>query len=66
LPFGVVLVALPHMIGAPQAPAGNTNVAPALAAEFAANAIAAAAVFWIVMGVLLGRLLPRFEMDNTA
>jgi predicted cobalt transporter CbtA len=37
-----------------------------LAAEFAANAIAAAAVFWIVMGALLGRLLPRFEMDQTA
>jgi cobalt transporter subunit CbtA len=66
LPLGVVLVALPHVIGAPQAPAGNTDVAPALAAEFAANAIAAAAVFWIVMGALLGRLLPRFEMDNTA
>jgi cobalt transporter subunit CbtA len=66
LPLGVVLVSLPHVIGAPQAPAGSSEVAPALAAEFAANAIAAAAVFWIVMGVLLGRLLPRFEMDNTA
>jgi cobalt transporter subunit CbtA len=61
--FGVVLVAGPHLIGAPQAPHGKTTVPPALAAEFAANAIAAAAVFWVAMGVLLGRLLPHIEMD---
>lgn len=58
-PFlGVVLLALPHIIGAPVAPEAKTSVPPGLAAEFAANAIAAAAVFWLVMGVLLGRFLP--------
>ena len=60
-PFlGVVLLVLPHIIGAPVAPEGETSVPPGLAAEFAANALAAAAVFWLVMGVLLGRLVPRF------
>ena len=58
-PFvGVVLLALPHIIGAPLAPESETSLPPALAAEFAANALACAAVFWLVMGVLLGRFLP--------
>ena len=58
-PFlGVVLLVVPHIIGAPVAPEGETSVPPGLAAEFAANALAAAAVFWLVMGVLLGRFLP--------
>ena len=63
--IGVALLFAPHLIGAPIAPEGETSVPPALAAEFAANALAAAAIFWLVMGVLLGRFLPpiaeRFE-----
>ncbi|MDE2384415.1 MAG: CbtA family protein [Alphaproteobacteria bacterium] len=55
---GLALLLIPHIIGAPHAPDGATTVPPALAAEFAANAIAAAAVFWLVMGWLLGRFLP--------
>ena len=58
-PFlGVVLLALPHIIGAPIAPLGPSSVPPALAANFAANALACAAVFWLLMGILLGRFLP--------
>ncbi len=56
--IGVALLFAPHLIGAPITPEGETSVPPALAAEFAANALAAAAVFWLVMGVLLGRFLP--------
>ncbi len=58
-PFlGVVLLALPHIIGAPVAPPGQSSVPPALAASFAANALGCAALFWLLMGVLLGRFLP--------
>jgi len=60
LALGVVLLALPHIIGAPVAPEGETSVPPGLAADFAANALACAAVFWLVMGWLLGRILPSF------
>ncbi len=56
--IGVALLLIPHIIGAPHAPEGATTVPPALAAEFAANAIAAACLFWLVMGWLLGRFLP--------
>jgi cobalt transporter subunit CbtA len=58
-PFlGVIILAIPHIIGAPIAPEGETSVPPALAADFAANALACAAVFWLGMGILLGRFLP--------
>jgi cobalt transporter subunit CbtA len=64
-PFvAVVLAALPHIIGAPQAVATTSTIPASLASTFAANAIAAAAVFWLVMGVLLGHILPRFELDK--
>ncbi len=56
--LGLALLLLPHIIGAPRAPDATTTVPPALAAEFAANALACAAVFWLVMGWLLGRFLP--------
>ena len=56
--IGVALLFAPHLIGAPVAPEGESSVPPALAAEFATNALASAAIFWLVMGVLLGRFLP--------
>jgi cobalt transporter subunit CbtA len=52
------LIALPHLIGAPQA-SGDSAVPASLANAFAANAIAVSAVFWIVLGVTLGFLLTR-------
>lgn len=58
---GVALLFAPHLIGAPIAPEGETLVPPALAAEFAASALAAAAIFWLLMGVLLGRFLPSIS-----
>jgi cobalt transporter subunit CbtA len=66
-PFlAIALAALPHILGAPEAHHQmNSAVPPALASAFAANAIAAAAVFWLVMGVLLGHILPRFALDDS-
>jgi cobalt transporter subunit CbtA len=54
----IALIALPHVIGAPQAD-GHQRRSGRLANAFAANAIAASAVFWIVLGVSLGYLLTR-------
>lgn len=63
--LGLALLVAPHIIGAPARALGETSVPPTLAAEFAANAIACAAVFWLIMGVCLGRMIPavaeRFE-----
>jgi len=54
----VALIALPHVIGAPDA-SGDSAVPAGLANAFAANAIAVSAVFWIVLCVTLGFLLSR-------
>jgi cobalt transporter subunit CbtA len=56
----VVLVAAPHIIGAPQAPDEPSAVPAHLATEFAATALGTAAVFWIVLGLAFGRLNDLF------
>jgi cobalt transporter subunit CbtA len=57
--LGVAVLALPHVLGAPQAPSHETSVPAHLAAAFAVNSIAAAAVFWVVLGCLIGYLNDR-------
>lgn len=57
--LGAVLIALPHIIGAPHPESHASAVPAALAASFAANALATSAVFWIVLGGLLGWALER-------
>jgi cobalt transporter subunit CbtA len=54
----IALIALPHVIGPPHGD-GTSAVPAGLANAFAANAIAASAVFWMVLGVTLGYLLTR-------
>jgi len=56
---GPVLAIVPHVIGAPQPASHETLVPATLANSFAANAIAAQAVFWVVLGVALGYLMAR-------
>lgn len=60
------LIALPHVIGAPQPVSHETAVPAGLAASFAANAIAAGAVFWVVIGTLLGHALAFIAHDMQA
>jgi cobalt transporter subunit CbtA len=55
----VALVLLPHLAGAPQPVDHETAVPATLANTFAANAIAAQAVFWVVLGTVLGFLMAR-------
>ena len=56
-----VLLLLPHIIGAPQLSGDHASGVPAhLATEFAAAALAAGAVFWLLVGPLLGYLNQRF------
>jgi cobalt transporter subunit CbtA len=50
----VLLIAAPHLVGAPEASAHESMVPPGLAAAFAANALAAGAVFWVLIGQFLG------------
>jgi cobalt transporter subunit CbtA len=59
--LAVALIALPHLIGAPQAPHEPSAVPAHLATGFAANALAAAAAFWALLGISLGLVNDRIS-----
>ncbi len=56
-----MLILAPHVIGAPQLPDEPASAVPAhLATAFAANTLATGALFWLIVGPLLGWLNDRF------
>jgi cobalt transporter subunit CbtA len=61
--LAILLAGLPHLIGAPPAVNANNAVPAGLAASFAANAIAANAIFWLLIGQFLGLALNRTAKD---
>ena len=64
-PFlAIVLIALPHVIGAPEGGEGPSALPAKLAAQFAGSATAAMAVFWLLIGGFMGIILPRFTSDD--
>lgn len=60
LAAAVVLIAVPHVIGAPVAPYEHTDVPASLAAAFSAAVIFNGAVFWVVLGLAFGRFADYF------
>lgn len=58
--IGLVLVAAPHVYGAPQPSDISSNVPAVLGAEFAVAALATTLAFWIVLGVVSGFINDRF------
>jgi cobalt transporter subunit CbtA len=56
----LVLLAVPHVIGAPHPHEGAGLVPPELAASFAARSLAVNAVFWALLGLATGALYARF------
>lgn len=59
LGVAIVLVALPHLIGAPQPPAEPSAIPPGLAAGFASAVIVNGAIFFVVLGVVFGYVADR-------
>lgn len=55
---GVVVMTLPHLIGAPQH-AGAATIPPELATAFVIASLAATALFWLVLGGVSGALYRR-------
>ncbi|MDB5553266.1 MAG: cobalt transporter [Rhizobium sp.] len=58
--LGIVLLIVPHVIGAPQAADETTNVPAILAAEFAVATLSAGLFFWIVLGLIMGAINDRW------
>lgn len=63
LVLAALLIAAPHVIGAPVAPHGESIIPAELIARFVANSIAANAVFWCFIGLFLGLVLDRTAKD---
>lgn len=61
---GLVLIAAPHVYGAPQPVDITSNVPAVLGAEFAVAALATTLAFWIVLGVVSGFINERFARAN--
>ncbi len=57
----IVLALLPHIVGAPAAPGGHSDVPAHLATAFAASALTASMVYWLAAGTLFGWFNQRFE-----
>ncbi len=55
----IVLIALPHVVGAPHPPEGVGRVPPELAAHFTTASLGLAAVFWLLLGAIAGGLYNR-------
>ncbi len=53
--LGVVMIALPHLVGAPQPEAIGGSVPPELAGHFAAASLVTGFIFWAMLGWLCGR-----------
>lgn len=64
LAAAIALVALPHVVGAPQPPEAGTAVPAALAASFVSASLFNAAVFWVVLGLVFGRLHDHFTRQS--
>ncbi|TCL76070.1 CbtA family protein [Rhizobium sp. BK251] len=60
--LAIVLIAAPHLIGAPAAPEGEQALAPeALEHQFVIAAVLTSLLFWALLGSLSGTFLRRFE-----
>jgi cobalt transporter subunit CbtA len=64
--LGVVLIVMPHVVGAPQ-PAAHGGLAPAaLVQEFVVASILTSLLFWLVLGGSAGFLYGRFAARSAA
>lgn len=62
--LGIVLIAVPHVVGAPHPEVPGGNVPPALAAEFAVASLVSALLFWMALGASTGWLYNRFGKSS--
>ncbi|MEQ8828374.1 MAG: CbtA family protein [Alphaproteobacteria bacterium] len=62
--LGVLILAAPHIVGAPQPAEIGGGVPPEIAGHFAAASIVVAAIFWVMLGWLSGTFYQRFSGAN--
>ena len=62
--LGVVLVALPHLIGAPQPIRADSELAADVVRAFAVGSLAISAVMWLILGALTPALMRHYPARN--
>jgi predicted cobalt transporter CbtA len=60
---GIIIIALPHAIGAPHPNEFGGPVPAGLVGQFVATSIVIAAVFWTMLGWLSGTFYQRFTAN---
>ena len=61
---GIMIIALPHLIGAPHPEDFGGPVPPELAGQFAATSLVTTAIFWAMLGWLSGTFYQRIATDE--
>jgi cobalt transporter subunit CbtA len=64
--LGLVVLAAPHLVGAPHSGGGAGSAPPELAAAFAARSLVVSAIFWSVLGWAAGALYARLGRVEAA
>ncbi len=63
MPFkllGVALIALPHLMGAPQVTHADSALPPDMVRAFGMDSLAVSAVMWLILGALTPALMQRY------
>ena len=63
--FGVVLITLPHIIGAPHPHVFESNVPAELSAQFAAASLLTSVFFWMVLGGVSGYFYQKLVFESS-
>jgi predicted cobalt transporter CbtA len=64
--IGVVLIVLPHLIGAPHTPNFKSTAPAELAAQFASTSLVLSAVLWTLLGLAVGYAWQRVSRSQHA
>ncbi|WP_022729244.1 CbtA family protein [Fodinicurvata sediminis] len=51
-PVGLILLALPHLYGAPVVPTAQSGIPPELSEQFLLASLSTSAAFWLVLGII--------------
>jgi cobalt transporter subunit CbtA len=59
--FGLLLIVLPHLVGAPKAAMFKSTAPAELAGQFAATSLVVSALLWVLLGLAIGYVWQRLE-----
>ena len=66
-PAGLILLIIPHIYGAPQAPAGVVGTAPPeLASHFVVNTLFSGAMMWLALGITVAFMIQWLDARQSA